>query len=169
MAPWYVGGKYERPIARRCAVEAGVPSEWFGTRKYGSGWGLIKNISELSASSQEDFRAYLASVENPSGPVHSRFSWQLVQVYMGLLRLFKMNTKKMKYIPRSMKRFTRPPLEDQLFRWGITRTMGRYDAAFTSDCPHAGHLRFPCQRALCSAPARNRQEICLIHVLSGGA
>lgn len=133
MAPWSVGGKYDRPIARRCAVEAGVPSEWFGTRKYGSGWGLIKNVSELSAASQDDFRAYLASVENPSGPVHSRFSWRLVQVYMRLLRLFNMNTKKMKYIPRSMKRFTRPPLEDQLFRWGINRTMRRYDDAFKSD------------------------------------
>jgi hypothetical protein len=33
MAPWSVGGSYDRPIARRLVEESGVPRDWFGMEK----------------------------------------------------------------------------------------------------------------------------------------
>lgn len=33
MAPWSIGGEYDRPIPRRIVEEAGIPREWFGHRK----------------------------------------------------------------------------------------------------------------------------------------
>jgi hypothetical protein len=34
MAPWSIGGDYDRPIPRRIAEEAGVPRDWFGQNKF---------------------------------------------------------------------------------------------------------------------------------------
>src|SRR5207245_159892 len=33
MAPWRIGGDYDRPIPRRLAESAGVPRPWFGLKK----------------------------------------------------------------------------------------------------------------------------------------
>lgn len=33
MKPWSVGGSYDRPIPRRIVEEAGVPRDWFGSKK----------------------------------------------------------------------------------------------------------------------------------------
>ena len=126
MAPWSVGGSYDRPIARRCAVEAGVPTDWFGLRKYGGGWGLIKAESELSESSQSDLRAYFEEHGSSSRPRRLRFRWRLMHAYMHFVWRFNLKGKTTKLLPRFMERFTRPPIDDTLFRWGINRTMKRY-------------------------------------------
>lgn len=133
LAPWSVGGTYDRPIARRCAVEAGVPSDWFGLRKYGAGWGLIKAESELSESSQADLRAYLEEEDASSRPLQLRFRWHLMHIYLVFIWRFKLRAQGLKLIPGFTKRFTRPPIEDTLFHWGIDRTVTRYLDALDSE------------------------------------
>ena len=126
MKPWSVGGDYDRPIARRCAVESGVPTEWFGLRKYGSGWGLIKSTGELCDASRTDLREYLEGGEAPSDPMHARVGWVFMRTYLHMLWRLGLSPGKTKLVPGWLKRFTRDPFEDRLFRWGIDRTTRRY-------------------------------------------
>ena len=133
MSPWSVGGDYDRPIARRCGVESGIPTEWFGVRKYGSGWGLLKCVSELSDASQSDFRTYLDGPHPPSHPILARMTWGVMRQYLRLLWGLGLGNRQMRLIPGVLKRFTRDPIEDQFFRWGIDRTTSRYREVFESE------------------------------------
>ncbi|MDG5470749.1 hypothetical protein P6709_03245 [Jeotgalibacillus sp. ET6] len=60
MQPWSLSNSYDRPIPRRIAENAGVPREWFGTKKHGGAgsnlrfanlWHLKKVMSYESFSS----------------------------------------------------------------------------------------------------------------------
>ena len=56
MDPWRLGvGKYDRPIARRIAEEAGVPRALFGQRKIGGGGPGLRRLNDAS---EQDFRAF---------------------------------------------------------------------------------------------------------------
>lgn len=59
MKPWSVSGKYDRPIARRIAEEAGVGRELFGMEKHG-GSGIPRE-SRFTAESYRDFQNFLAN------------------------------------------------------------------------------------------------------------
>jgi len=57
MAPWKLGrGKYDRPIPRRIAEEAGVPRNNFGHRKLG---GYVESARQLNPESEHDFQDFL--------------------------------------------------------------------------------------------------------------
>jgi hypothetical protein len=63
MAPWSVGGGYDRPVARRIVEEAGVPRAWFGMEKkaVSATFGIDKShylaVADLGVS--EEFAALL--------------------------------------------------------------------------------------------------------------
>ena len=57
MAPWTVGGDYDRPIPRRIAEEGGVPRGLFAQSKAGGGAGPA-GVSNLSPAGERDFLAF---------------------------------------------------------------------------------------------------------------
>ena len=59
MAPWSVGGDYDRPIARRILETRGVPRESFGQRKMGGG-DRAPEFRELPDRWQKDFLSFYA-------------------------------------------------------------------------------------------------------------
>lgn len=65
MAPWRIGGPYDRPVARRIAEEAGVRREVFGQRKRATSQHVFRSRAFLSPASWEDFRAREAGFIGP--------------------------------------------------------------------------------------------------------
>jgi len=60
MQPWTLGNDYDRPIPRRIAEEAGIPREWFGTKKRASSFNRLFG-APLSADLRDDFAAFMES------------------------------------------------------------------------------------------------------------
>ncbi len=58
MAPYRIGGNYDRPIPRRILEEAGVPREAFGQRKIGGAYEYIHTDRDLSEASRDDYVAW---------------------------------------------------------------------------------------------------------------
>jgi len=75
MAPWRLGGHYDRPIPRRILEEAGVPRGMFGVTKRKSAYYRFGSPADLSASGRDDFESYRRSMPRPGLP------------FRGLLRL----------------------------------------------------------------------------------
>jgi len=55
MAPWRIGGGYDRPIARRIAEDAGVRREVFGQQKRTTSQLVFRSGAYLSPASRRDF------------------------------------------------------------------------------------------------------------------
>lgn len=58
MRPWSLGGKYDRPIARRLVEEAGVPRSMFGITKAATANFPMQSIADLGPASREALRNY---------------------------------------------------------------------------------------------------------------
>ncbi len=127
MRPWSVGGGYDRPIARRFLIEeAGVPDGMFGVLKKGSAWGLIKSAGDLSESSREDFITYLESHPEVRPRRRARLTWHLFRQYIRLQSRLRAGRDHTRELPNILKRYSRDPIEDLLFHWGVERTRARY-------------------------------------------
>ena len=59
MAPWRIGGDYDRPIPRRIVEEAGIERDAFGMRKGATGSVRLTAAGDLGERAEEDFRAWL--------------------------------------------------------------------------------------------------------------
>jgi hypothetical protein len=59
MAPWRIGGSYDRPIARRLIEEAGIPREAFGRHKRGGGHASLVQGPGLTPRGRERYKAFL--------------------------------------------------------------------------------------------------------------
>ena len=59
MAPWDIGGDYNRPFCRRVVEEAGVPREMFGVSKSATTVLLATTDSSLSSQSLQDYYQWL--------------------------------------------------------------------------------------------------------------
>ena len=66
MASWRVGGRYDRPIARRILEEAGVPREMFGAVKRASAYYEYKAAADMCPEARDDFESYRRSMPRPS-------------------------------------------------------------------------------------------------------
>ena len=126
MRPWSVGGKYDRPIARRFLNEVGIPDSMFGRRKMGSAWGLIKRIDDLCETSRADFRDYLEAHPEVRPTRRSCITWSFFKQFVRFQLLMTPGRSPVRKLPAGLKRFTRDPFEDLLFHWGIARTRTRY-------------------------------------------
>lgn len=76
MAPWSVGGRYDRPIARRLLESEGVPRKLFGQRKMGGG-GDSAEHQTLPPRWEEDFLAFYHAKVDP------RIRSRLVEAQLG--------------------------------------------------------------------------------------
>jgi hypothetical protein len=63
MNPWRLGNKYDRPIARRIAEEAGLPRQMFGQSKMGSVVVFPRPSIPYSNDLRAEFFKYLADAK----------------------------------------------------------------------------------------------------------
>lgn len=127
---WRVGGRYDRPIARRIAEEGGIPRQMFGQRKSAAAtWWTLRPKSE-SKESYEKFRgAHRRSAYKTAELLHSLLYWlsrrwisfgSLITRALGKLGVYVQ-------IPQIVPlRFTEPAAEAQLVQWGISIVRPRY-------------------------------------------
>ena len=97
MRPWSIGGKYDRPIPRRIAEEAGLPRERFGMSKVGTGHAHLNDPSQFSKKAADDYFGFVrARHANIAWP--TRAYWWTRAHWRGFL----MNTvSKPRFVPSS--------------------------------------------------------------------
>ncbi|MCG6871701.1 MAG: hypothetical protein LJE84_05380 [Gammaproteobacteria bacterium] len=64
MAPWSVGGSYDKPIPRRIAEEAGIPRQLFGQEKYATSHIWLTYPERLSPATRADYLAWVATLRD---------------------------------------------------------------------------------------------------------
>lgn len=148
MAPWRLGGTYDRPIARRLLEEAGVPRASFGQTKMG-GAGDAPEDLVLPARWEEDFLDFYHERVDPA--IRSR----LVDAQIGPVPYFVKgrmgNVEAWLRRRRGFRGAVRALLGDRrhqrwrsrylyTFHWGFDRIRDRYDVPF-EDAPAARPTR----------------------------
>ncbi|MGQ0634987.1 MAG: hypothetical protein ACT4QC_10280 [Planctomycetaceae bacterium] len=73
MAPWSIGGSYDRPIPRRIAEEGGIPRDWFGQQKLASAF----TTDESTHWSAAGYADYLQFVQSTIPELRGRYRWPL--------------------------------------------------------------------------------------------
>src|SRR5262245_144902 len=125
LAPWSVGGSYDRPIPRRLAEECGVPRELFGQQKIGGG-PTIGTLG-LSPASDVDFREFYRELIRGLGAsrsrvVRSRFrQWRRLALQGRLSRMRALVASARQTTPADL-------MTAYTFHWGLCRLQERYAA-----------------------------------------
>jgi hypothetical protein len=139
MAPWRLGGDYDRPIARRILEEAGVPRGAFGVTKRKSAFHVFRSHLELSPVGRADFESYRRSMPSPGvfpyallrlRAVRDRTIWVLKRVW------WRAGKAADSLIP-SCSWFRQWSEMDFAFHWGHFRSRPRYAEAVTARSTHA--------------------------------
>ena len=138
MAPWSLGGDYDRPIARRILEEAGVPRELFGQHKSrGAPWSS-RGFSLSSTAGDRDFEAfYLTRVAGTTARCSSAQDHQNARrrkinrqrPLRKLLRRLPVRVRRALMWDRLDPRWASPHL--YRFHWGFERTRERYQSALS--------------------------------------
>jgi hypothetical protein len=130
MAPWRLGGDYDRPIPRRIAEEAGVPREWFGSSKkaitqpFYQGDDLRKI---LSPASLESFRQFCERNDlPPRGPATTPWQPKSALARLGWRASWRLPSHRVRIwkFLRTLE-LTESPFT---FQWAVARLRQRYVA-----------------------------------------
>lgn len=147
MAPWAVGGTYDRPIARRIVEEAGIPRQKFGQKKRAAGVvvtaeGLDQTMSEASLKDYNRFVLERWDVRKSLVMALSRgvkkavlYNELLRRVGARVLRLVGIRGTGMPMvIPKRLRMLTFGYLgrEALLFHWGVSKLIEQYRAALST-------------------------------------
>jgi hypothetical protein len=135
MAPWSVGGKYDRPIARRIVEEMGVERNSFGMRKlavttYLPANPFRKKKSVISPNSKESLRRFV--IENKKYRSKLNQMWH-ANMFFGY-HLWRIMQKRLKLPPALLpcpipRRFSCSPfLKSFMLHWGIAMIKNRYES-----------------------------------------
>jgi hypothetical protein len=131
MNPWRLGGRYDRPIARRIAEEGGIPRRMFGQKKAAAAtWWTLKAPKAESGESYAKFRStHRRSRDITRERAHWLLFW-LSQRWLFLTRQSMRVLRKLNihaHIPQIVpERFAEHPTEAQLVQWGISIVRQRY-------------------------------------------
>jgi hypothetical protein len=135
MAPWRLGGPYDRPIPRRILEEAGIPRTLFGVRKAASAALHVKSSAGLTPAGRADFEAYRRSMPR-SGGWRRRWERGLVRLrarFRKLARTLPSSWSKGSRIAESLipvpRRYERTSEMDFAMHWGHARVRARYAEA----------------------------------------
>jgi hypothetical protein len=119
MAPWDVGGNYNKPICRRIVEEAGVPRKAFGTTKKAASVLLGAGVESLSPLSLKAYYNWLkdhskdwTSAGKKPPVIPDSLSQQLRKYYQGMLRMVDRLSK-----------FTPYSIQSRLYR--LTKRLGK--------------------------------------------
>jgi hypothetical protein len=141
MAPWCVGGRYDRPIARRLVEEMGAERNAFGMRKLAvtvCAGGLLRTMEkQMSPQSRESFRRFYA--ENKKNRSTLKHVWHCC-MFLGH-HLWAVAQKKLGVLPASFscpipRRFDCNPLQRSfMLHWGISVIEKRFEVEGQSGLP----------------------------------
>jgi len=129
MAPWSVGGSYDRPIPRRICEEMGVERKEFGQEKKGAGFSYMRDTmkriqSRMSETAFASFRAFVKANKRPPHPVKRiRYTVKTLPDYINYLcaRLhIKSNLVKKDWD------ITNPGAPSYLVNWAVETCMKHY-------------------------------------------
>lgn len=155
MRPWDVGGRYNRPLARRIIESAGIPRGAFAVHKRAGSVLFFQRHSFLSPDSLQDYQRWLRDHApewrtrglEPPNPVPGRRSAKqhVAALAAVLLRgASKLTGNRIWLLEGAGRRFTniaaREPLFRYVFPWAIARAKERYApglAAATAGTPPA--------------------------------
>lgn len=127
LAPWSIGGDYDRPIPRRLVEEAGVPRELFGMTKLAGAVDGIRVSSEMSATSQRDFARFVADTPGLRSDLEVRLR-RLAHRGLSVARTMASRGATRWRLPSPPKLGMWPWIHDErLFQWGFAHTRTRYD------------------------------------------
>jgi len=139
MAPYRVGGRYDRPIPRRLAEEAGIPRGTFGVTKHAANVVLpVEGLAAFTAETRESLSAFAAAEGRSAEPQRRRRFGKLDR---GLVRLADMTgargtADRMRDRQRSLVRFD-PEFGNLVLRWAVSELAPRYAAvARVERCRH---------------------------------
>jgi hypothetical protein len=111
LAPWSIGGDYDRPVARRIIEEAGVPRDAFGTQKRGLVMRRPNPKNFLPPELLEDYLRWLREQRwtfARQGTIPASATWDRLTLLRGV-------------DPRARRRLHR-----YVTHWAIDRTKDRY-------------------------------------------
>lgn len=143
MAPWSVGGGYDRPIPRRLLEEAGVPRGSFAHAKRATGNSLnaVRGIlalegrpleSYLGEASLADFRAFHARLPRAQAGIGPRLRRRVYRLRYGLPEFVKPWLRR-RWVERVADRVGDPRFEftlapsDWAFHWAVEKLRPRYE------------------------------------------
>lgn len=136
MAPWRIGGNYDRPIPRRILEDKGVRRESFGQRKIaGTALSPLRDSSVLSPAAQRSFRKFLGEIEaEVSLSAGKRLSRLAVSFGRQLRDCWRMPTARQKFVCLKSSLSTvkhgwrRSATESMyVYHWGIADLRSRYE------------------------------------------
>lgn len=127
LAPWSVGGDYDRPIPRRIAETAGVPRDLFGMRKLAGAVDEVREPAELSPTSQRDFAAFVAATPGLSSDGKQRRRLLVHGKVAAARRLAARGAARCHLSLPPLLTFLPTTHDERLFQWGFARTRSRYD------------------------------------------
>jgi hypothetical protein len=134
MEPWSVGGRYDRPVPRRIAEEAGVPREWFGREKAAGLYHLIERDG-FSPAGREDFEKFCEGALRPA-PLAERLGFAGMRLLYTLAaaavkRLNKLGDRlawRHVFSPAPHGRYSSAVHPFRFtFHWGVDRMKSRYE------------------------------------------
>ena len=96
MRPWSIGGKYDRPMPRRIAEEAGVPREQFGMVKRCGGHNKFIHPKHFSTQALENYRAFVQRTHSANRSAAA--TWRIRAAGLHLFwKLFKTNNRRIRH------------------------------------------------------------------------
>jgi hypothetical protein len=138
MAAWRLGGRYDRPIARRIIEEAGVPRGAFGTTKRASAIHEFGSPADMSPSSRADFESYRRSMPRPGllprGLVRLRSACE--RGVKTIKRVWWTGGKAAESLLPLLSRFQDWDEMDFAMHWGQARVRPRYAEAVAAQAAH---------------------------------
>jgi hypothetical protein len=131
MDPWRIGGRYDRPVARRIVEEAGIPRHMFGqTKAAAATWWTLK---ATKAESEESYKQYRSAHRTSADKTKERAHWILFGLSQGWRFFSQQVTRVLRklgidvHIPQVVPaRFVEHPTEAQLVPWGMSIVRQRY-------------------------------------------
>lgn len=127
LAPFRLGGDYDRPIPRRMGEQAGVPRDLFGRNKIAGMVSEVRWEHQLSTTSRRDFAAFVATTPGLA-PVAGNSLRRIANQGLRIGRRALGRGLRRMSLPAPPKLGDWPVVDDpRLFHWGFAHTRRRYD------------------------------------------
>ena len=145
MDPWRIGGKYDKPIARRLVEEAGVPRDRFGIKKKAVAVVVRQEglSSVMTEASYQDFSRFCQEYSNlrlackcylvKSLYAVSRWDRQLRARFHGAIRRATgLQLQLPRFVPKKLELLAYSSGNLLFFEWSISKLLPRYRVAKSS-------------------------------------
>jgi hypothetical protein len=124
MAPWSIGGKYDRPIPRRLVEEQGVPRDAFATIKRPSP--SIRVPHRLCEDSRLDYQAWLDAHRNRRRQVVRDLSVHLKSPGFRVFGPHRQTSDRAWELHHLLKDWHPTWKDGHVFHWAVEKVRGRY-------------------------------------------